>query len=62
MVALQMLSAVLYGTVAGMAWKVKMSIESRDERIQQGIEMVSEEEKTRRESEARERWKYLSAG
>ena len=62
MVALQFISAVLYGAVAAMAWRVKQAVESRDERIAQGLEMVSEEEKTRRESEARERWKYLQAG
>lgn len=60
--ALQFISAVLYGMVAAMAWKVKQALEAKDERIAQGIEMVSEEEKQRRESEARERWKYLSAG
>jgi len=62
MVALQFISAVLYGAVAAMAWKVKEFVETREERIAQGMEMLSEEEKTRRESEARERWKYLSAG
>ncbi|KIY03469.1 uncharacterized protein Z520_00160 [Fonsecaea multimorphosa CBS 102226] len=62
MVALQFISAVLYGLVAAMAWRVKKAVEARDERIAQGVEMVSEEEKQRRESEARERWKYLSAG
>ncbi|OAL36138.1 hypothetical protein AYO20_04552 [Fonsecaea nubica] len=62
MVALQFVSAVLYGAVAAMAWKVRTVVEARDERIAQGVEMVSEEEKQRRESEARERWKYLSAG
>lgn len=62
MVALQFVSAVLYGAVAAMAWRVKRALESRDERIAQGIEMVSPEEKERRESEARERWKYISAG
>ncbi|OAP63326.1 hypothetical protein AYL99_02553 [Fonsecaea erecta] len=62
MVALQFISAVLYGLVAVMAWKVRKVVEARDERIAQGVEMVSEEEKQRRESEARERWKYLSAG
>ncbi|EXJ56883.1 hypothetical protein A1O7_07227 [Cladophialophora yegresii CBS 114405] len=62
MVALQFVSAVLYALVAAMAWKVKRVLESRDERIAQGTEMMSQEEKERRESEARERWKYLSAG
>jgi len=62
MVALQFISAVLYGMVAAMAWKVKQVVEARDDRIAQGVEMVSEEDKQRRESEARERWKYLSAG
>jgi hypothetical protein len=62
MVALQFISAVLYGLVAAMAWKVKQFLEARDERIAEGTEMVSQEEKERRESEARERWKYLSAG
>ena len=62
MVALQFVSAVLYGSVAAMAWKVKGFVETREERIAQGVEMLSEEDKTRRESEARERWKYLSAG
>ncbi|OCT49048.1 hypothetical protein CLCR_05149 [Cladophialophora carrionii] len=62
MVALQFVSAVLYALVAAMAWKVKRVLESRDERIAQGTEMVSQAEKERRESEARERWKYLSAG
>jgi hypothetical protein len=62
MVALQFVSAVLYGLVAAMAWKVKQVIEKREERIAEGTEMVSQEEKERRASEARERWKYLSAG
>ena len=62
MVALQFISAVLYGMVAAMAWKVKQVLENREERIAQGTEMVSQEEKERRESEARERWKHLSAG
>lgn len=62
MVALQLVSAVLYGLVAAMAWKVKRALESKDERIAAGIEMVSQEEKDRRESEARERWRYLQAG
>jgi hypothetical protein len=62
MVALQFVSAVLYGAVAAMAWKVKVAVEDRDQRIEAGIEMVSEEEKQRRASEARERWKHISAG
>lgn len=45
-----------------MAWRVKRALEAREQRIAAGIEMVSQEEKERRESEARERWKYLSAG
>ena len=62
MVALQFVSAVLYGAVAAMAWKVKKVLEARDTRIAEGTEMVSEEEKERRASVARERWKHLSAG
>jgi len=62
MVALQFVSAVLYALVATMAWRVKRALEAREQRIAAGIEMVSQEEKERRESEARERWKYLSAG
>jgi len=62
MVALQFVSAVLYGSVAAMAWKVKIMLEKRDQRIAEGTEMVSQEEKERRESEARERWKHISAG
>ncbi|KIX03077.1 uncharacterized protein Z518_06627 [Rhinocladiella mackenziei CBS 650.93] len=62
MVALQLVSAVLYGLVAAMAWTVKRALEAREQRIATGEEMVSQEEKERRESEARERWKYLSAG
>lgn len=62
MVALQFVSAVLYAAHAAMAWRVKGSLKAREERIAQGLEMVNEEEKQRRESEARERWKYLSAG
>jgi len=62
MVALQFVSAVLYGAVAAMAWKVKKVLEAREGRITEGTEMVSPEEKERRESLARERWKYLSAG
>ncbi len=62
MVSLQFFSAVLYAAHAAMAWRVKQSLEARDQRIAAGIEMVSEEEKLRRESQARERWKYLSAG
>ena len=60
--ALQFVSAVLYGMVAVMAWKVKVSVEQRDERISQGTEVVSQEEKERRDSIARERWRHLSAG
>ena len=62
MVALQFISAVLYGLVAAMAWKVKKVLEARDTRIAEGTEMVDPAEKERRESVARERWKHLSAG
>ncbi|KAK4944260.1 hypothetical protein LTR10_016373 [Elasticomyces elasticus] len=62
MVALQLVSAVLYGLVAAMAWRVRRAIRAKDDRIAQGVEMVSQEEKERRESEARERWRYLQAG
>ena len=62
MVPLQLISGVLYGSVAVMAWKVKVMLENRELRIQEGTEMVDPVEKERRESEARERWKYISAG
>ncbi|EHY61189.1 hypothetical protein HRR83_000948 [Exophiala dermatitidis] len=62
MVALQLVSAVMYAAMAVMAWKVKSVLEARDQRIAAGVELVSQEEKERRESEARERWRYLSAG
>ncbi|KAL6246885.1 hypothetical protein RBB50_006192 [Rhinocladiella similis] len=62
MVALQFLSAILYACTSAMAWKVKRALESRDGRIAAGLEMVTQEEKERRESEARERWRYLQAG
>ncbi|EXJ87829.1 hypothetical protein A1O1_04756 [Capronia coronata CBS 617.96] len=62
MVALQLVSALMYAAVAAMAWKVNRVLEARDERIAAGVELVSQEEKERRESEARERWRYLSAG
>ncbi|EXJ82971.1 hypothetical protein A1O3_06788 [Capronia epimyces CBS 606.96] len=62
MVALQLVSAVMYAAVAGMAWKVKRVLEDKDQRIAAGVELVSQAEKERRESEARERWRHLSAG
>ena len=62
MVALLFVSGVLYTIHAAMAWTVKRSLEKKDRRIEAGTEMVSQEEKERRENEARERWKYLSAG
>ncbi|KAK7890658.1 hypothetical protein LTR67_007867 [Exophiala xenobiotica] len=62
MVALQFVSAVLYAVMSAMAWRVKRALEDKDERIRQGLEMVSPEEKERRESEARERWRHLQAG
>ena len=62
MVAFQLVSAVLYGFVAAMAWRVRRALRAKDDRIAQGVEMVSQEEKERRESEARERWRYLQAG
>jgi len=62
MVALQFVSAVLYAAVAAMAWRVKRALADKDERIAAGLEMVTQEEKERRESEARERWRYLTAG
>ena len=62
MVALQLVSAVLYGLMAAMAWRVRRALHAKDERIAAGMEMVSQEEKERRESEARERWRYLQAG
>ena len=62
MVALQFVSAVLYAIMSAMAWRVKRALEAKDERIAAGLEMVSQEEKERRESEARERWRHLQAG
>jgi len=62
MVALQFVSAVLYAVVVAMAWRVKRALADKDERIARGLEMVTQEEKERRESEARERWRYLTAG
>jgi len=62
MVALLMVSGVLYFVHAAMAWKVKNAIEGRERRIEAGVEMDSQEEIERRHSEARERWKHISAG
>jgi hypothetical protein len=62
MVALLMISGVLYLLHAAMAWTVKNALEDQDRRIEAGVEMVSQEEIERRHSEARERWKHISAG
>lgn len=62
MVTLQMLSGVLYSLHAAMGLTVDKALRNQERRIEQGIEMVSEEEKERRHSMARERWKHLSAG
>ena len=62
MVTLQMLSGVLYSLHAAMGWTVDRALRNQERRIEQGIEMISEEEKERRHSMARERWKHLSAG
>lgn len=62
MVALLLVSGVLYLLHAVMAWKVKNALEDRERRIEAGVEMVNQEEIERRHSEARERWKHISAG
>jgi hypothetical protein len=62
MVTLLIISGVLYFLHATMAWKVKTALEDQEQRIDAGVEMVSPEEIERRHSEARERWKHISAG
>ena len=61
MVALQFITFVGYAVHAGMAWAVWKGLKEHEKGIRSGqiVELVDEDEKRRREEEARKRWRDM---